>query len=183
MNNHKSWNILNWNIRGINSENKWLAIKQKLEESAAGILCLQETKRENFDLAYINKFCPRRFNKFEFLPSIGASGGILIAWNEGLFKGELLFSNKFSLSVKFTCNSSAHTWILTNIYGPCEQTDKIEFLNWFSNIRMPPDEDWILMGDFNFIRSPSDRNKPGGDINQMLLFNEAINNLGLSTLR
>ena len=47
---------------------------------------------------------------------------------------------------------------------------------------MPPDEDWILMGDFNFIRSPSDRNKPGGDINQMLLFNEAISNLGLVEL-
>ena len=91
MNSNRSWNILNWNIRGINTQDKWLAIRQKVEESAAGILCLQETKRENFDLAYINKFCPRRFNKFEFLPSIGASEGILIAWNEGLFKGELMF--------------------------------------------------------------------------------------------
>ena len=47
---------------------------------------------------------------------------------------------------------------------------------------MPPDEDWILMGNLNFIRSPADRNKPGGDINQMLLFNEAISNLGLVEL-
>ena len=41
---------------------------------------------------------------------------------------------------------------------------------------------WIIMGDFNFIRSPDDRNKLGGDINQMLLFNEAISNLGLVEL-
>lgn len=38
------------------------------------------------------------------------------------------------------------------------------------------------MGDFNFCRQPSDRNKLGGDVNGMLLFNEAINNLGLIEL-
>ena len=79
MNNTRSWNIPNWNIRGINAQHKWLAIRQKLEESAAGVVCIQETKRRNFDLAYIHNFCPRRFNKFEFLPSIGASGGFLTA--------------------------------------------------------------------------------------------------------
>jgi hypothetical protein len=39
-----------------------------------------------------------------------------------------------------------------------------------------------VLGDFNFIREPSDRNKPGGDVNDMLLFNEAISNLGLVEL-
>jgi endonuclease/exonuclease/phosphatase family metal-dependent hydrolase len=35
------------------------------------------------------------------------------------------------------------------------------------------------VGDFNLIRSPSYRNKPGGNLNEMLLFNEAISNLDL----
>ena len=47
---------------------------------------------------------------------------------------------------------------------------------------MPIDIDWILIGDFNFIRSPSDRNKPGADVNDMLMFNEAISNQGLVEL-
>jgi hypothetical protein len=38
------------------------------------------------------------------------------------------------------------------------------------------------LGDFNFIRQLSNINKPGGDINGMLLFNEAISNLGLVEL-
>jgi hypothetical protein len=46
---------------------------------------------------------------------------------------------------------------------------------------MPQDTDWLIMGDFNFIRNTSDRNKPGGDINDMLLFNEAISNLGIES--
>jgi hypothetical protein len=28
--------------------------------------------------------------------------------------------------------------------------------------------DWLIMGDFNFIRKPLDRNKPVGNINEML---------------
>jgi hypothetical protein len=33
---------------------------------------------------------------------------------------------------------------------------------------------WILMGDFNLIRSPENRNRGGGDNNNMLLFNSII---------
>ena len=47
---------------------------------------------------------------------------------------------------------------------------------------MPDDVDWIVLGDFNFIRKPDDRNKPRGDVNQMLIFNEAIRYLGLLEL-
>ena len=43
---------------------------------------------------------------------------------------------------------------------------------------MPNDVDWIIMGDFNLIRTPEDRNRPGGDVNEMLMFNEAISELG-----
>lgn len=72
--------------------------------------------------------------------------------------------------------------MLTNIYGPSQADRKAEFIDWFSNIDMPDDKDWIIMGDFNFIRQPPDRNRPGGDVNNMLLFNEAISHLGLIEL-
>jgi exonuclease III len=49
MNSH-AWNILCWNIRGMNDKDKWDAIRNKIDESNANIFCLQETKRETFDL-------------------------------------------------------------------------------------------------------------------------------------
>jgi hypothetical protein len=55
-------------------------------------------------------------------------------------------------------------------------------IEWFANIDMPYESDWIVLGDFNFIRGPEDKNKPGGDINDMILFNDAINRLGLIEL-
>ena len=47
---------------------------------------------------------------------------------------------------------------------------------------MPDDIDWLIIGDFNLIRRPEDRNKEGGDANEMYLFNEAISSLGLVDL-
>jgi len=37
----------------------------------------------------------------------------------------------------------------------------------------------IILGDFNLIRKPEDRNRPGGDLIEMFMFNEAISELGL----
>ena len=35
--------------------------------------------------------------------------------------------------------------------------------------------DWLIVGDFNLLRKPEDRNRGGGgDINEMYMFNEAI---------
>jgi hypothetical protein len=94
----RSWNILNWNIRGLNSEDKCNAIKEKIEESACSIFCIQETKREHFDHSYIKKLAPKRFNKFAYSPSEGASGGILIGWNSSVFTGDVGQINLLSQS-------------------------------------------------------------------------------------
>jgi hypothetical protein len=65
------------------------------------------------------------------------------------------------------------------VYGSCVHEEKRSFVDWPSNIQMPDDCDWLLIGDFNLIRNPSDRNMPGGNISEMLWFNEALNSLGI----
>lgn len=78
--------MLCWNVRGINAAEKWPTIRSKIEESNCEIQCFQETKKEHFDASFIKNFAPRRFDKFLFAPSEGASGGILVAWNGSLLK-------------------------------------------------------------------------------------------------
>jgi exonuclease III len=75
---NRAWNVLCWNIRGLNDKDKWDPIRNKIEESNANIFCLQETKKESIDLHFIRKFAPKRFHRFDFSPSSGASGGILV---------------------------------------------------------------------------------------------------------
>jgi hypothetical protein len=48
---------------------------------------------------------------------------------------------------------------------------------------MPDESDWLIVGDFNLIRRASDRNRPGGNIQDMLGFKLAISSLGLDELK
>jgi hypothetical protein len=68
---------------------------------------------------------------------------------------------------------------LTNIYAPCTDNKQLQFLQWMHDIHISSDENYMMVGDFNLIRSPQDRKRPGGNINEMLLFNETISHLGL----
>jgi hypothetical protein len=110
-------------------------------------LCLQETKREIFDLQYVKKFCPRKLDEFIFLPSNGDSGGSIIVWDSSKFSGNLEFQNDFAQSVELICKLSGESWILTNVYAPCTADGKVAFLNWFKNISMPDDTKWMVVGD------------------------------------
>ena len=104
---------------------------------------------------------------------------MLIAWKSSLFRGELTFSNDYAISVQFHAQHDNTSWLLTNIYAPCHTEGKLAFLEWFKHFQMPEDVDWLVLGDFNLIRRPENRNKEGADIQEMFLFNEAISKLGL----
>lgn len=171
---NKQWNILCWNIKGMNSEAKHLAIRNAINNSGCAVVCLQETKRTSFDSSFIKLFCPKRLDKYLFVPSCGASGGLFVAWNSSIFASTILFSETFALGIHFKATQAANSWNLVNIYGPCADPARQLFTDWLFNLNIPDDEDWILMGDFNFIRSPDNHNRPGGNTNDMMLFNEFI---------
>jgi hypothetical protein len=81
--------------------------------------------------------------------------------------------------------SSVHNseaWTLISVYGPCQGIQRDNFAHWLHSLNIPAQSNWLLVGDFNFIRSQENRNKPGGDIHEMLLFNEIIGHLGLLEL-
>jgi len=47
---------------------------------------------------------------------------------------------------------------------------------------MPDKIDWLMAEDFNLMRDPHNRNRPGGDLTEMFVFNEAISALRLVDL-
>ena len=72
----RRWNILCWNVCGINADEKHLAIRNAIDISGCDVLCLQETKRETFDRAFVKTICPKRLDMFAFIPSNGTSIGL-----------------------------------------------------------------------------------------------------------
>lgn len=169
-----NWNVLCWNVCELNSDPKLLALSNAISTSGCAVICLQETKKPAFDNVFLKSCCPRRFDKFAFIPSHGALGGIVTIWNSSIFTGTILIEEDFALVIKFKSTQSAQEWTLVNIYGPCQGDSRVDYTNWLLNLNIPTNEDWLLVGDFNYIRSPSNRNKPGGNFNDMITFNDFI---------
>jgi hypothetical protein len=48
---------------------------------------------------------------------------------------------------------------------------------------MSEETNWLVVGDCNLLRKPEDRNRPGGNINELLEFNVAISNQILEELQ
>jgi exonuclease III len=166
----------------LNSDKHQRALRSKIEESQCSIICVQETKCEVIDHKLIRNCCPKRFDSFVYSPSVGASGGILVLWNSAVFSGSLVELQRYGVIVNFTSVHSGESWNLVSVYGPCQGELRDDFVNWLYNLHIPTGSNWLLLGDFNFIRSSDNRNKPGGDVNDMFLFNEVIGQLGLLEL-
>lgn len=113
----------------------------------------KKLRKRQLILILSKKFCPGRFDAFAYAPSVGISGGILTIWCSSIFKGELLLQNNFVVSVVLQSTKCGSCWTLTNIYAPCQDDKKLEFLTWLENTQIPNNADWLLVGDFNLIRS------------------------------
>ena len=98
---------------------------------------------------FIKSCFPRRFDKFAYIPSQGALGGIMTIWNNSIFTGTLLIEEDFALVIKFKSTQSAQEWTLVNIYGPCQGDPRVDYTNWILNLNIPTAEDWLLIVDFN----------------------------------
>jgi exonuclease III len=122
----KHWTILCWNIRGLNAKSKQLALMNAALTSGCSVICLQETKKNDFDISFIKSCCPKRFDDYVFIPSNGASGGLIIIWDSSVFSGMVMHCESFAISVHFTSTQSSRSWALVNEYGPCQgEKDKI----------------------------------------------------------
>jgi hypothetical protein len=125
-------------------------------------------------MAFIKSCCPPCFDDFFYVPSSGASGGIIVIWKSSMFSGMIMHCEPFALSVHFNSTHSSKSWILVNIYGCYVGELRYGIVKCLFDLAILPGEDWLLVGDFNFIRSPTNRNKPGGNVNDMLTFNDFI---------
>jgi exonuclease III len=139
-------NILCWNVRGLNDKDKWGLLRNKIEECGVNIFCFQETKSDHIDIRFLKNFAPKRFDKFEFCPSSGASGGILVAWVSRFFSVTVLEKHPFAIRLTFTYAINSISWNLVVVYGPCRQPDRDEFVNWLYNLDIDEEDLWLFMG-------------------------------------
>lgn len=93
------------------------------------MVCLQETKVEDFSVSMINEVMGPDFDYY-FLPSSGASGGVLVGWRRDMWRGSNATIAVFSVTLLLSPIDGADVadcW-LTSVYGPTDQSLKEPFL-------------------------------------------------------
>ncbi|KAH7660831.1 Exodeoxyribonuclease III protein [Dioscorea alata] len=94
--------ILSWNVRGLGRPSKRHLVKDFIFSSRADVVCLQESKLQDLHTSTWRSIGGSRLNTFDFLPALGTSGGIIIAWDSSQVLGTLIHKGTYSLSIKFS---------------------------------------------------------------------------------
>jgi len=121
------------------------------------------------------------FCDFIAAPSVGASGGILIAWRRHIGVSLARRVDNHSVTVQFS-TANGQSWWLTSVYGPQGNDDKIQFLQELREIRAACPGPWLVAGDFNLIYRDEDKNNSNYNRAMMGRFRRFINDLALKEI-
>lgn len=150
--------ILIWNARGLNSRARRNAVRDVAEQQRASIVCLQETKIQNFHVSMNIDTSGIDFD-YAYLPAAGTAGGVCVAWRRDLWGASPPDVRRFFVTLRLTpLNGPGDSWCLTNVYGPTNHADKDDFLQVRRDVHANYLGPWLLCGDFNMIYQACDKN-------------------------
>ena len=69
-----------------------------------------------------------------------------------MFVGHLVELKDFGGNICFSSVHDNSSWSMVTVYGPCQGPRRDEFVQWLYNLQIPPNDNWLLLGDFNFIQ-------------------------------
>ena len=75
--NHNDFDILCWNVRGLNMAARCLAVHETIAANTCHIACLQETKLQHLDDGLACFLGAYRLNCFAYKPALGPEAAFL----------------------------------------------------------------------------------------------------------
>jgi hypothetical protein len=165
--------IISWNVRGLGNPLKRKKIKVEVRQREPDVLMLQETKVEVVDGLLIRSVWDSRHKDWSYLPSVGASGGILVVWDSRVATCLDVIRGSFSLSVFLDFKDRGKAWI-SAVYGPNSPSERGPFWEELFALGGLCSPVWCLGGDFNVIRTPTEKNGGSRITRSMREFNSFI---------
>ena len=116
--------IVSWNVRGLNEQDKRLRVRNLIRKWRADIVCLQETKMELINRGTICSLWGGQHVDWLYLGSVGASGGVLLMWDNRVVDKVEEVVCCFFVSCKFKNVADHFIWAFTGVYGPNSDRDR-----------------------------------------------------------
>ena len=144
-------NIASWNVSGLNDGSKRIQVRNLLHRWKADIVCLQETKLAGVTPALIRSIWRGKFVDWICLDAIGASGGIILLWDNRVVDKVESAVGSHTVSCKFKEVSSGFEWAFSGIYGPHRSMERRLMWEELSGIHAWWSIPWCVGGDFNIV--------------------------------
>ena len=125
--NSLSFNVGSWNVRGLGDPLKCDLVKNLLINNNFDLILLQESKLDTCNIFKSKTFLPSNLQSLNSVPSQGASGGIITAWDERKLKLTSASSRRYSLTTTLELELLGTSITVTNVYGPNADADRPSF--------------------------------------------------------
>ncbi|CAN6374258.1 unnamed protein product [Urochloa humidicola] len=175
----RSFSCISWNVHGLGDTDKCGKVLSELISTRPTVVALQETKLGNLCATKLRSFLPSRLQTCDFIPSDGAAGGVLTAWDDSVFRLVTVDKRRFSLTCTLSFLLDGSSFAFTNVYAPAHHADKAVFLQELSSSPQCDLRPWLLLGDFNLTRFPDDKKNANFHSAESSLFNDTLHSLSL----
>lgn len=176
-------NYLSINLRGAGSDLKADWVKELKIRHQINFLCAQETQFENSGDIKIDRFWDSSVFDFVASDSVGRSGGLFCIWNPSWFHKVNLLNHPNFILISGKLNGCDETLNVVNVYAPVDDGERLNLWILLKNLRLSMEGYWLFLGDFNEVRSKSDRISHGGSLKCMEDFNDFIRDCSLMEFR
>jgi len=157
-------------------------VRELLLRERAAVIGMVETKIADLSPARTCELMPAMFD-YVLLPSAGASGGILVAWDTGAWSSANQSTGQFTASVRLEpVDTALVPWSLTVVYGPVDDSRKQDFLQELRTVRDAALEPLLICGDFNMIYQARDKSNNRLNLRAMRDFRRALDAMQVDEL-
>jgi exonuclease III len=152
------------------------------KENQLDFIAIMETKRNNFTVSELAHFCANKNYTWNWSPTRGRSGGIILGVNIENFDVQGVALGNFHVKLHLKNKIDNFEWVLVAVYGAAQDEEKSIFLQELVQTCRVENLPIMVGGNFNIIRSPREKNNSRYEDRWPFLFNAVINSLDLRKL-
>ncbi|XP_071699485.1 uncharacterized protein [Rutidosis leptorrhynchoides] len=171
--------ILNVNIRGFKKDGKESWFKNLVSANHPVIAAVQETKINSVSDTWVETLWGSQNVGYAVKHPTGRSGGLMLIWDTSSFCVNQAVEGEFFIAIKGKLQGRDGEIVVVNVYGPHRDSKKIRFWSSLNELLKFPGVAWVVCGDFNEVRSNSERKNCTFVESRAILFNDFIVNNGL----
>ena len=137
---------------------KWAAIRKLNLKYKVDLVCLQETKKENFTKLICQNIWGDSNVSWDSVPSVQTARGLLCMWNNSDFEVDRRVKGRNFLMLVGTWIKDNLKLFIVNVYAPCHLAGKRDLWEELRQLKASnPEGLWCFLRDFNSIRSQDER--------------------------